>query len=226
MIDMIKLDMHIHSKYSDDGLGTPNEIIKSLQNKGINGMSITDHNTLKGSLNALSIAPKDFLVITGMEISTKDGHLLAYNIKKEIPKNLPVEETVDKIIDSGGIAVPPHLYRNMSGIKEKKLNKLLGKISTIEVFNSCSVPQSNLKTSMLAKKIGFGGTGGSDSHMPNYAGYAFTVVDIQEPNRDEVIEQIIKKKTWGKGKTLPIEYRRDRMIKSINQFFTRGFKRI
>jgi len=34
------------------------------------------------------------------------------------------------------------------------------------------------------------------------------------------------KKTWGEGITLPMDYRRNRMIKSVKQFFQRGFKRI
>ena len=62
---MLKLDLHVHSKYSDDGMGTPREIIKSIQKLGLDGVSITDHNTVAGSLKALKIAPKDFIVIPG-----------------------------------------------------------------------------------------------------------------------------------------------------------------
>ena len=36
--EMLKLDLHIHSQYSEDARGTPKEIIKSLKKKGINGM--------------------------------------------------------------------------------------------------------------------------------------------------------------------------------------------
>lgn len=223
---MLKLDLHIHSQYSEDGIGTHLEIARILKKKGLNGMAVTDHNTVEGGLSALKVASKDFIVIPGVEISTKDGHIIALNIKENIPRNLTVEETVEKIIDKGGIPIVPHLYRSLSGIKEKKLKKIIKKVPAIEVFNSCSVLQTNLKTMKIAKKYNIGGTGGSDSHIPSFVGEAYTLVDTNNFNIDSIISSIEKKKTWGAGKTLDLNYRRDRMIKSVKQFFERGFKRI
>ena len=223
---MLKLDLHIHSQYSEDGAGTPSEIVKILKKKGLNGMAITDHNTVEGGLSAIKVASIDFVVIPGIEISTKDGHIIALNVKKNIPCGLTVEETIEKIIDMSGTPIVPHLYRSMSGIKEKKLKNIIKKIPAIEVFNSCSVSQTNLKTMKIAKKYNLGGTGGSDSHIPSFAGEAYTTVDINNFNIDSIIAMMEKKKTWGEGKTLDLDYRRDRMIKSVKQFFERGFKRI
>jgi predicted metal-dependent phosphoesterase TrpH len=223
---MLKLDLHIHSEYSSDGIGSPKEIIKHLQKKGLHGMSITDHNTLEGSLKAIRVAPKDFIVIPGVEISTIDGHMIALNINENIQRELSIEETVEKIIDLGGIPIVPHLYRNMSGIKKDNLKSIYKKLSAIEVFNSCSVPQSNLKTAKVAKEFNLGGTGGSDSHDPKYVGYGYTAVKSTDFSKDSLISEIDKKKTWGEGITLPLDYRNDRMILSVKHFFKRGFKRI
>ena len=223
---MLKLDLHIHSQYSEDGTGTYLEIAKILKKKGLNGMAITDHNTVEGGLSALKVASKDFLVIPGAEISTKEGHIIALNVKENIPRSLTVEETVEKIIDIGGIPIVPHLFRLLSGIKEKKLKKIKKKVPAIEVFNSCSVLQTNLKTMKIAKKYNLGGIGGSDAHIPIFVGEAYTLVDTNNFNIDSIIYSIEKKKTWGEGKTLNLNYRRDRMIKSVKQFFIRGFKRI
>ena len=223
---MIKLDLHIHSQYSEDAIGSPKDIIKSLKKKGLQGMAITDHNTVEGGLKAVKIAPKDFIVIPGIEISTADGHMLALNVEKNIARNLSIQETVEKILDQGGTPIVPHLFRNMSGIKKEKLKTIHQKINAIEVFNACSMPKTNLKIAKIAKEFNLGGTGGSDSHDPAYAGYAYTVVDTTDMNADTVLSEINKKKTWGEGITMPLEYRRDRMLKSIRQFFQRGFKRI
>ena len=223
---MIKLDLHIHSQYSEDGTGTPQEIIKHLQKRGLNGMAITDHNTVKGGLNALKVAPKNFLVIPGVEISTRDGHIIALDVKQNILREQSAEITIEKIIDLGGIPIVPHLFRSMSGIKEEKLRHVVNKISAIEVFNSCSVPQSNLKVAKIAKIYNLGGTGGSDSHNPKYVGYGYTTVNTTDLNVDKVLSEIKKKKTWGEGNTLSLDYRSDRMLKSVKQFFQRGFKKI
>ena len=223
---MLKLDLHIHSQYSEDATGSPKDIIKILQKKGLQGMAIADHNTVEGGLKALKVKSKEFIVIPGVEISTKDGHMLALNVTENIKRHLSVEETVEKIIDAGGLPVVPHLFRNMSGIKKEKLRNIQTKISAIEVFNSCSLPQTNLKTAKIAKEYGLGGTGGSDAHDPIYAGYAYTTVDTTDMNIDSILSEINKKKTWGEGITMPLEYRQDRMMKSIKQFFQRGFRRI
>ena len=223
---MLKLDLHLHSHYSDDATGSPKELIKILQKKGFQGMALTDHNTIKGGLKALQIKPKDFIVIPSVEISTKDGHMIALNVRENIPKHLSVEQTVEKILDAGGIPIVPHLFRNMSGIKKENLKHVQTKISALEVFNSCSLPQTNLKIAKIAEKNGFGGTGGSDSHDLMYAGYGYTTVDTTDISIDSVLSEINKKKTWGEGMTMPLDYRQNRMTKSIKQFFQRGFKRI
>jgi hypothetical protein len=223
---MIKLDLHIHSSYSEDASGTASEIMKHVKKKGLDGMAITDHNSITGGMKAEKLSSKKFLVIPGVEVSTAQGHCIGLNVKKEIPTNKSVAETIELIYDAGGVPIIPHLFRNMSGIKEQYLVPLVPRINAIEVYNSCSLPKTNLKTAQVAKKYGLGGTGGSDSHEPAYAGNAYTIVDTTDLSVDTVLSEIEKKKTWGNGTTLPLTYRRDRMVKSLRQFFQRGLKRI
>ena len=223
----LKLDLHVHSMYSDDAMGTPKEIMKSIKQKGLQGFALTDHNTVDGAVKASKkLSSKDFIIIPGIEISTKDGHLLGLNVKNTIPKGLSVQRTVDLIYEDGGIPIVPHLYRNMSGIKKEKLLKINHKIDAIEVYNGCSQPKTNSKTAQVAKKLKLGGTGGSDSHMPQYAGYAYTMIHTSNLSIDSIITEIRKRNTWGTGTSLPLSYRQERMVKSVKQFFQRGLKRI
>jgi predicted metal-dependent phosphoesterase TrpH len=224
---VIKLDLHVHSIYSDDAIGTPKEIMKSVKNKGLQGFALTDHNTIDGAVKAArELSTNDFLVIPGIEISTKHGHLIGLNLKTLIPRGRCVKETVELIYEAGGTPIVPHLYRNMSGIKKEKLLKIKNNIDAIEVYNGCSQPKTNIKTAHTATDMKFGGTGGSDSHVPQYAGYAYTLIDTTDLNVDSIINEIEKHKSWGTGKTLPLSYRQERMIRSIKQFFQRGLKRI
>ncbi len=223
---MIKIDMHVHSKYSEDADGTLEEIINVLKKKGLNGVAITDHNSVEGGFRARQVAPKDFLVIPGVEISTQDGHLIALNVTENIPRDRSVDETVDIILDKGGLPIVPHLFRKMSGIKRPNLEYSLKKIPAIEVFNGCSLPKTNIKTAKIARALKLGGTGGSDSHSSAYVGYGYTVIPTTDLSIDSVLTELQKKTTWGEGTTMPLQYRKDRMMKSIKQFFQRGFKRI
>ncbi len=223
---MLKVDMHVHSCFSNDGVGTPLDLISSLQKRGLQGMALTDHNTIKGYYSVQTKVPNGFLVIPSVEVSTADGHLLAINVTENIPAGLSIEETVERVVDAGGEPIVPHLFRLFSGIKKEKLETVRTKVSAIEVFNGCSVPNTNLKIAKVAHAFNLGGTGGSDSHDPSYAGFAYTVVDSSDLRIDTIISEIKKKKTWGEGVTMPLTYRRDRMALSIRQYISRGFKRI
>lgn len=226
MTDMLSLDLHLHSCYSEDGGGTPEELMAILRQRGLHGMAITDHNTLEGSLKAKASAPKDFIVIPAVEVSTADGHLLAFNVTEAVPRGRSVEETVELVVDRAGVPVVPHVLRQFSGIQVEKLPAVASKISALEVFNGCSLPRTNLKAARLALAHHLGGTGGSDAHEPTYAGFGYTTVDTTDTRADEIVTEILKKRTWGGGKTVPLEYRSDRMALSIRQFFNRGFRRI
>jgi len=48
----MKYDLHIHSKYSYDGILEPRDIVKIAIKRGLDGIAITDHNTVKGALEA------------------------------------------------------------------------------------------------------------------------------------------------------------------------------
>ena len=80
---MKKIDMHIHTCYSD-GEYTPDEIIKMAQEKNISTIAITDHDTLLGIKNkTLQEQDTGIQVIDGIELSVKDPigrfHLLGYD---------------------------------------------------------------------------------------------------------------------------------------------------
>lgn len=86
-----KADLHIHSfgegtgSYDvTDTSNTPQNIVDTAISKGLKVISITDHNEILNSLNAILYAKdKDILVIPGIEVSTTQGHLLLYFEKKE-----------------------------------------------------------------------------------------------------------------------------------------------
>lgn len=80
-------DLHIHSTYSD-GSYLPEEIIIKAQNKGLNTIALTDHDTVAGIEDALKYGKKyGITVIPGIEFSTYEGkteiHILGYYINHQ-----------------------------------------------------------------------------------------------------------------------------------------------
>lgn len=79
-----KVDLHIHTTYSD-GAYSPFEIIDKAYKAGLSIISITDHDSINGIKEAILYGKeKGIEVIPGLELSTdiedKEVHLLAYFI--------------------------------------------------------------------------------------------------------------------------------------------------
>lgn len=83
-------DLHIHSYGTfgsfdvTDTTMTPQSIVDTAIEKNIKIISITDHNEIQNSYQAIEYSKgKDILVIPGIEVSTTQGHLLLYFEKFE-----------------------------------------------------------------------------------------------------------------------------------------------
>ncbi|MDR0334749.1 MAG: PHP domain-containing protein, partial [Methanomassiliicoccaceae archaeon] len=110
----MRADLHIHSKYSNDGRSSVDDIIKAAKAKGLGCIAIADHNSFASY--AESSKYEGIIVIPAEEVSSSEGHILAYGINKEIPRGKSVAETIDMIHEAGGIAVAAHPYRWWSGL--------------------------------------------------------------------------------------------------------------
>lgn len=195
----MKLDIHIHSSYSSDGSVSPKEILKYAKKKKLNGIAITDHNVIQGSLKLWKENKnmKDFVIIPGVEVSSSEGHILALGIKEPIPRGLTPKETIQKIIEFGGVAIASHPYRFWSGMGEENVRKSQFKV--IEVMNSRSLKKENVKAMKLAEELDCGKTGGSDCHSLKHLGNAYTEFDNPCFDMDDILEDILKGRTKGEG---------------------------
>ena len=43
----MKLDLHVHTKYSGDSFSTPKSLVRAAKKKGLDGFALTDHDTTK-----------------------------------------------------------------------------------------------------------------------------------------------------------------------------------
>ncbi len=195
----MKIDIHTHSSYSNDGSVSPKEILKHAKKIGLDGIAITDHNEIKGSrkLWQENKSVKDFIVIPGMEVSSSEGHILALGITEPVPKDLTTKETIDKIIEFGGLAIAPHPFRFWSGLGEESVRG--SKFEVIEVINSRSVKKENRKAKILARELVCGETGGSDCHSLSHLGKAVTEFINPSFDIDDILEEIRKGRTKGIG---------------------------
>jgi predicted metal-dependent phosphoesterase TrpH len=107
-------DLHIHSLYSYDATTTVRAILKQAADVGLNVIAITDHDEIRGSLEAQELAPQYGIeAIPGVEVSTSEGHLVALFIKNRPPAGMSMIDTLLHIGNQGGVAIAPHPFNNL-----------------------------------------------------------------------------------------------------------------
>src|SRR3979411_2528869 len=107
---MGRADLQLHSDLGD-GLNSPEEILDSAERASLDVIALTDHDDIRGSFLRRALAAKrgsKIAVATGIEVTTRAGHLLALFVEDEIPMFRPLPETVLAIHRAGGLAIVPH----------------------------------------------------------------------------------------------------------------------
>lgn len=196
---MLRLDLHVHTIHSPDGFCSVRAAVEAARAKGLNGIAITDHNTVGGHPEAKKFSKRGFLVIPGVEVSSADCHIVALGVTKLIPRDLPAKETVKRIREQGGVAIAAHPFT--LGRKPGLVHK--AKFDAIEVLNSRALLLSNPLARRFAERHKIPMVAGSDAHFPEEVGLAYTSVDCA-PKVDAVLKQIRAGGTSISGRTLPL----------------------
>lgn len=220
----MRLDLHIHSTYSMDGTASPSEILRRCREVGLSGLAITDHNAIEGALEAQAIGRSEgLLVVSGTEVSTSDGHVLAYGVREIIPRGLSAAETVDRIRAVGGVAVAAHPVRFPSGIGLE----LAGRVpfDGTEVLNGGNSSRANKAALVLAQRLGTSQTGGSDAHRIGEIGRSWTVIEGAH-TEDQVLDAIRKGLARAGGRSRTVTEGAVYSVETLVQWLKGGMNRL
>jgi predicted metal-dependent phosphoesterase TrpH len=220
----MKVDLHNHTVHSPDSSTTVRDAIDFALRSGLDGIAITDHNSVAGSLDGLKEASGRLVIVTGMEISTLQGHLLCFGLKEDVAKGMTMGETIEHVISKGGIAVPSHPFRMGTGAGRSVLQTV--KVPALETVNGRNLNSNNRKAESFAKNAGIGSTGGSDSHSPSEVGRAYTVIEGDGLSAADVIDSIARGRTKGYGSGQGIGGGAKTLFKIVTEYFQRGRRHI
>jgi len=196
----IKVDLHVHTNFSNDSIITSEQLVFYAKKSGLNAVAVTDHDSLEG---AFKIAKEtDFLVIPGMEVSSLQGHIVALDIKERVPRNLSAAETVELIHKAGGIAIACHPFAWLKGSIGKYVT---AKFDAVETINASAFPfrRASRKAKDLAERLKLPKVAGTDAHFGPVIGCAYTLVDA-EPTVPSVVEAIVKGRCEPQGIGVPL----------------------
>jgi predicted metal-dependent phosphoesterase TrpH len=202
----LKIDLHVHTDASEDGVSTIYEIIRFAKNRGLDGVAITDHDVSMTYENAEALSKEtDFLIIPGIEVTTASGHLIVLNPRRTFTKSPPFLETVKSAISDGSVVIIPHPTDPLShGVGEETVRSILSLSLPLEIMNASTLRRHNKSAGELAKLLTLPTVGGSDAHVDLAVGDAYTVVDAKARSIEAVLEAIKSGKTSACGKQTTI----------------------
>ncbi|MBI2773029.1 MAG: PHP domain-containing protein [Chloroflexi bacterium] len=179
---MSRADLQLHSDLGD-GLSSPDEILAAAERCGLDVIALTDHDDIRGSFQLRDSAARQgsrVRVITGAEVTTRSGHLLALFIEDEVAMLRPLAETIEAIHRLGGIAVVPHPLSYLTfSLGERALRDIAASgvsVDGIELRNPSYAGRvrAHRATWLNAHVLRVAETGSSDAHHAALVGTAWT----------------------------------------------------
>ncbi|HET7420785.1 MAG TPA: CehA/McbA family metallohydrolase [Candidatus Dormibacteraeota bacterium] len=177
-----RADLHMHTTFSD-GWPEPLELVDHARATGLDVIAVTDHDTIEGALRAREHAARrsKLHVVVGEEVSSRDGHIVGLYLERRVRPGMSAAATVHAIHDQGGLAVAVHPFwrtqRRTRGGTVHGVGWLAAELpfDGIEVENA--TPGFYL-FNQLARRLNLGlgcsEVGGSDAHILDAVGRAFT----------------------------------------------------
>jgi len=173
----MKFDIHVHSSHSFDCSVKPVDIMKKAS-KCLDGIAITDHDTVSGLKEAEQTAKKYGLIfIPGVELKTPSGDIVLLGVK-EMPDIETFEDLEELIDENDGAMILAHPFAGpVPGVPFTEMPEILKSFHAIEVYNAFTPLDANLKAMKLARELNMTAVAATDAHNLDLIGRAFTKAD-------------------------------------------------
>jgi|APSaa5957512622_1039677.scaffolds.fasta_scaffold04967_2 predicted metal-dependent phosphoesterase TrpH len=223
-------DLHMHSSLGD-GMASIYQILEYVEHKtDLDVIAITDHDDIRGSYQARELAAKKnyrFEVVTGMEVTTLHGHLIAVFIEEPVAPLARLDTTVEAIHKQGGLCIVPHpMSWLMRSIGQTTLDRFSYRrdgihLNGIELVNSNIAARISYEKSkrLNRKRYHLAETGASDAHFLVMIGSGYTVF----PGKTAAdLKQALIDRTTNAGSNGPVSLKKIGYGRVLKQLMFKG----
>jgi predicted metal-dependent phosphoesterase TrpH len=176
-----RADLHMHTNLGD-GWISPARLIEAARQRGLTLIAVTDHDHVEGARRVEELLHRQggpMQMITGVEVSTRQGHLIGLFVKDAPRPMRPVEESIDAIKQQGGLVIVPHpLGRLVPSLSRRRIGSLLAAgyaIDGIEAYNPSPANAAQRAVVRAAnQEWGLAEIGASDAHFWQHVGAGYT----------------------------------------------------
>ena len=199
------IDIHTHTyPTSVDSFIEADELIEQAKSIGLDGVCITDHDGFWDHREVEDLSKRhNFLVLPGCEVTTEEGHLLVYGLRKYIFGMHRATFVKDKLDREAGAMVVAHPYRRVyrkgSHTSDEAYHEMLERgsrnhvfdiVNGVEVMNGRGLAEENAFSRDLAKWFDLPGTGASDAHKLEDIGTFATEFERRITCLDDLITEL------------------------------------
>ena len=183
------IDLHVHTTYSSCSELTIEDILNNALTHGLDGVCITDHNSMAARKDiAEGIQDDGLVVIIGMEYDTPDGDFLLFGPFEDMKEGLMADELLKIVDQRGGVAVAAHPFRFERSVSQHIMQQ--GLCHAVESINGRNSDLENAKVGTWTRKYPLIQCGGSDAHTKDELGAVGTLIDAPVKTRDDLIHAI------------------------------------
>ncbi len=195
MDEGLKAETHCHTT-SSDGRHPPDQVVLEANKKGLDFLAVTDHNTFRGAVLAQRAVKLRGLekpvVIPGNEVRTTKGDVLVLCEKPLSKIKKDPWDLRDLADENNCVMIAAHPYSIIEPAVGDFIREAPELFDAIEVWNATNLPFLNSKAARVARELGKPGTAGSDAHVKEEIGSAFTLVYTDESSVESFLEAVRK----------------------------------
>lgn len=198
------IDLHSHTwPRSHDSVLNPDDLVVRAKAAGLDAIVFTEHDTVWDYRSIEELRAKhDFLVLAGVEISTDDGHILAFGIDKYVFGMHRSRELASYTQGVDGALVAAHPYRRQmpwfsrndeeyqAALDKASRNASYQYVQGLEELNGRGSDKENEFSQRLAEMMSLPGTAGTDSHAISDVGKCATYFERTIHDERELIEEL------------------------------------
>lgn len=165
------VDLHIHEMtFSSDSQMALEEIVAEARAKGLDGICITDHDSMGLKERAEAYARKTgFPIFVGVEYYSLWGDITAWGIDSLPDAGLSAQAFIDYVQGQGGFCVACHPFRNNNRGLGEHLREVHG-LNGVEVLNGSTSPEANARALAFCHELNLAPIGSSDAHWLSQLG--------------------------------------------------------
>jgi len=183
-------DLHVHTALSSCSRLTIPEILDNSATRGLDGVCITDHDTM-GALELVAEGPQPggLVVLVGLEYTTPEGDFLLFGPFESLAPGLGARELLPLVRQRGGAAVAAHPCRLVRPMDPALLRQ--GLVTIMEAENGRNSALENSQAQRLAHDFSPARTGGSDAHRLAELGRIGTRFQAPIASRADLVRELL-----------------------------------